>query len=1008
MPVTTASINAVTQDYANILFRTATTTEQNTWGSLIDSGVFTAAQVANSISSSTEATAIVAPIVRIYQAAFGRAPDKAGLTAWVAYANANGGATNTAWQTTMSNLFTTSTEFTTRYGSSTPTGGAFAAALYQNVLNRTPDAGGLTAWTNALNGGSVSVTQALLGFANSTEFSTNSSSTITTWLSTYATTNTYVQSVAIGTNAPVSVSNATQTLSLNQDILTGTSNVTFSAPLLLNQAGSQVATLQNGDSIVASGTGNILTAAFVGTGASFINPGTISGVQTLTVSNYGSSQQAINGSNISGVTTINDTSSTSGVAIGWSSATAATTAITNDGGAANLAPLATLPTTFTMTNTGATTLQVDVATAALTGSSDAVALTVSGVGNSTTAGTFEVRPASGTNGVEVFNITSSGSATNYLALSQGKTSNNGTLATSAKTITVAGTADLVLTVDNSGDFINITTVDLSNSSGAITVNGAATGGVTSMLNGDTKATTVKMGSGTDTVDLSSQTLAQFVTDTITGGAGNDTIIVGSAVVVTTAAVTTMTSIKTLGILTLGTSTIDMSKWSSTGVTTLKLYGDPAGAIAVNSLATGSTFDTGTSSAFGTQTLALNSGASGANTASTDTMTLNFGNSVGAGAAVTNVGAITIQGFETINVTSVGAATNTVTGTFTATPSAGASETLAINAAKALTLGAVTLSGNGTSISVAGAGKVTLGLVTGVTSINASTSTGGLAMTAFNATAGDSIQGATAAANTIYGSTGNDVLSVGTKASSLYPGGGADVVTLGTNTTGDHNAFFGTQVASSVATTGDAVAAGYFGLSAAAVPGASSSASMSTISGFQTGSATGYSIFTVSKGAWGGSATSAGAISDTGLVGGDGHSVAATANASIQSVTSAGTTLSASTVTLVADGIASYAHASALAAGLKGSSGFLTFSGTGIHPANASTAGNGVDAHMLVAYVDSGTGFVRIADVDFVTTAISAATTTTSAVTAVYASDMVELTGVTSLASLNAVNVAIVA
>ena len=49
--------------------------------------------------------------------------------------------------------FVTSTEFKTAFGGSNPSVNTLVTKLYNNVLNRTPDAGGLAFWQEKLNTG---------------------------------------------------------------------------------------------------------------------------------------------------------------------------------------------------------------------------------------------------------------------------------------------------------------------------------------------------------------------------------------------------------------------------------------------------------------------------------------------------------------------------------------------------------------------------------------------------------------------------------------------------------------------------------------------------------------------------------------------------------------------------------------------------------------------------------------------------------------------------------------
>ncbi len=98
---------------------------------------------------------------RLYQAAFGRAPDTAGL---MQQSRALLAGTSLS---TLANGFIGSAEFASRYGVN-PSTGDFVSAMYQNVLHRSADAAGLQVWTTAIAGG-LSRADVLTGFSDSAE-----------------------------------------------------------------------------------------------------------------------------------------------------------------------------------------------------------------------------------------------------------------------------------------------------------------------------------------------------------------------------------------------------------------------------------------------------------------------------------------------------------------------------------------------------------------------------------------------------------------------------------------------------------------------------------------------------------------------------------------------------------------------------------------------------------------------------------------------------------------------
>ena len=100
-------------------------------------------------------------VYRLYQAAFDRKPDLAGVGYWIHQA----GTGLTLLETARS--FIASQEFADRYGARVGTDG-FVKALYQNVLHRAPDQGGFDYWMKVLDGG-MERAQALVEFSESAE-----------------------------------------------------------------------------------------------------------------------------------------------------------------------------------------------------------------------------------------------------------------------------------------------------------------------------------------------------------------------------------------------------------------------------------------------------------------------------------------------------------------------------------------------------------------------------------------------------------------------------------------------------------------------------------------------------------------------------------------------------------------------------------------------------------------------------------------------------------------------
>lgn len=98
---------------------------------------------------------------RLYQAAFNRAPDAAGLGYWISDLD-HGAALNDVAQG-----FVSSTEFNNTYGSLNDT--QFVNQLYQNVLHRAGEQAGVDYWVGHLSAHDLTRAQVLANFSESTE-----------------------------------------------------------------------------------------------------------------------------------------------------------------------------------------------------------------------------------------------------------------------------------------------------------------------------------------------------------------------------------------------------------------------------------------------------------------------------------------------------------------------------------------------------------------------------------------------------------------------------------------------------------------------------------------------------------------------------------------------------------------------------------------------------------------------------------------------------------------------
>ena len=107
-----------------------------------------------------------ARLVRLYLAYFNRPPDPTGFAYWQRQLDAGKGLINAAQK------FAESNEFKTKYG--TVSNADFIELVYQNVLGRSGDAGGIGYWTKQLDARKKSRGQVMLNFSESSEFTTKS------------------------------------------------------------------------------------------------------------------------------------------------------------------------------------------------------------------------------------------------------------------------------------------------------------------------------------------------------------------------------------------------------------------------------------------------------------------------------------------------------------------------------------------------------------------------------------------------------------------------------------------------------------------------------------------------------------------------------------------------------------------------------------------------------------------------------------------------------------------
>ena len=150
---------SITSYYKNILGREPDAAGLAFWTAQVGSGGIKLADVVASFTTSTESVTTVQPIIALYQAAFGRTPDTAGLQYWTQQVRSGSSLDD------VTHSFAQSTEFASVSGGSVT---QLVSTLYQNTLGRAPDAAGLAYWTAQWNNGG-NVSNMLSSFTSSVE-----------------------------------------------------------------------------------------------------------------------------------------------------------------------------------------------------------------------------------------------------------------------------------------------------------------------------------------------------------------------------------------------------------------------------------------------------------------------------------------------------------------------------------------------------------------------------------------------------------------------------------------------------------------------------------------------------------------------------------------------------------------------------------------------------------------------------------------------------------------------
>lgn len=587
-------------------------------------------------------------------------------------------------------------------------------------------------------------------------------------------------------SAPTNVNaNPTETFTLTAGTDVATANK-FNSADEMTAVGTWNATLNSSDVLTGSGANPTLT--IVSEQQPIDSTPTMTGIETLNVTSYNAGGVAITGNNVTGLTAINNINSTQAV---------------------TLTNLQTKVDAVSLSNTSgaAATTAITVLNSQLSGTEDALNVTLNGTltGTTLTAGSAT---AASTNGYESVNVVSQGSANTLTNLVLGNTVRANYNFSGDQNVSVTGLGANAVTI-NAAELTGNLAVGSVNASTSV-INSIATNAT------GVNAITVTGGTGNDSVVISDLS-DKYKID---GGEGTDRVTFdGTANITTSPTITNVEELRftdntvVAGVagLGLGAGAVSANLVNVTGVQKFLLDGSAknnAGILTLNNSAlatTGTTFQfTGNSGATSQNFNGVLFNPTGAGGGS-DSVTVTVGNggtAIGTGNNYT-VGALTLTGIENVAVTASDMTTGnnlnmsgfgTAIQTFAATTAGNLNLTdSALGAAGSITnanfsgvSGAVT-NGAGAaltiqqaanaSITLAGSGNhiVTLGAAN-AGNINAASATGNVTLT--GAAANDIITGGSGN-DVLVGLGGNDTITGGAGNDNITGGAGADTLTGGT-------------------------------------------------------------------------------------------------------------------------------------------------------------------------------------------------------------------------------------
>ena len=502
----------INQIYQAIQFQNGSASEVAQYNAGLISGALTLAQVTGYIEQESYTLNVVDPVIREYQAAFGRVPDQGGLKYWVGVVGANPSALST-----LAVNFANSAEFNTRYAANatTPASVALVAELYANVLGRQPDAAGLAYWSNS----GLDAAQLLYSFSTSSEFIADTAPAITVYQNGEAAVPPSIPTTgSLLDLIPASPQTITLTTGVDTPTLTANGNTINGT---FNGSG---ATLTPGDTLNGgTTTGNVLNLVDLGTSttgaanlATSLSAVTISAIQTVNIL----SGEAVNAntasspSGFTGLTQLNVTEANNGVASTITAAATTNISVTDQSQAGGALSVqgglnVTVATTEVASGSGSTITVGGTFAAATTAPAGTVTITATAA--PTTAGDFTMGAITVYGGT-VVSITQTEAGSPGFMTTGGNVTVFGGAATTSVTVdqtapvaasaTVAGVIDgqVTITDANYSTAANakagvITTVSLDGLNGANTINDSALANLTVNDSAAVTSVTINEGSG---------------------------------------------------------------------------------------------------------------------------------------------------------------------------------------------------------------------------------------------------------------------------------------------------------------------------------------------------------------------------------------------------------------------------------------------------------------------------------------------------------------------------------